>query len=103
MGHGVCTFVSVHAPAQCQCDFGYDGGKCEKASLVHTLDRCANDCTGNGLCFGGKCACNIGFRGPDCSEVVCDGKGLCMNGKCACWEGYMGRDCSLPAECYETC
>jgi len=121
-GHGVCTFISVHAPAQCQCDFGFMGGHCEQESLINTLEKCANDCTGNGLCMGGKCVCNVGFRGPDCSEVVCadedkigpkctlprcpgdcNGKGLCMNGRCACWEGFMGRDCSIPAICFETC
>merc|ERR1719161_539620 len=91
-------------------------------SLYDDLRKCPNDCTGNGLCFDGKCACNVGFRGPDCSEIVCadetkvgpqctlprcpndcDAKGLCMNGKCGCWEGWLGRDCSIPADCFEAC
>lgn len=121
-GHGQCTFVSVHSPGQCVCDYGFGGGNCGRTALYSSLQKCANNCNGNGLCFDGKCACNVGFRGVDCSEAVCadeqkvgprcdlprcpndcDGKGLCMNGKCACWVGYFGRDCSIPANCYETC
>jgi len=26
-----------------------------------------------------------------------------MNGKCACWLGFSGPDCSLPSQCLEAC
>ncbi|XP_020793150.2 tenascin [Boleophthalmus pectinirostris] len=31
---------------------------------------CANDCSGNGKCDRGKCICQQGFTGSDCSKVV---------------------------------
>lgn len=86
------------------------------------MKKCANDCSGNGLCLDGRCICNVGFDGPDCTGKICSdpamsgprcdiprcsndctGKGLCMNGKCACWLGFSGVDCSIPSQCLEAC
>jgi hypothetical protein len=69
----------------------------------------------------GFCACNVGFKGPDCSDMLCaggmvgpkcdqprcendcNGRGLCMNGMCACWGAYAGKSCALPVVCQEPC
>ena len=33
-----------------------------------TEKTCPNDCGGNGKCNNGKCECNPGFSGYDCSK-----------------------------------
>ena len=33
-----------------------------------TEKTCPNDCNGNGRCIKGKCKCNAGFVGYDCSQ-----------------------------------
>ena len=33
-----------------------------------TEKTCPNDCSGNGKCNNGKCACKKGFTGFDCSK-----------------------------------
>lgn len=71
--------------------------------------------------MNGMCACNVGFSGNDCSELVCtgmmsgpncdqlrcpndcNGRGLCMNGMCACWSAYGGASCMMPIVCKESC
>ena len=50
--------------------YGFAGADCGRTAAYVTLQGCANDCHGNGLCFDGKCVCNVGFMGADCSDVV---------------------------------
>ncbi|KPP74773.1 Tenascin-X-like, partial [Scleropages formosus] len=67
---------------------------------------CPNNCRDRGRCVNGKCECDTGFTGPDCSTKSCPNdcsdRGRCVNGKCVCNVGFMGQDCSLkscPANC----
>jgi len=120
-GHGQCSFQSVHSPGQCICNYGWGGAGCQRAAVYTQLKTCPNDCGGNGLCMDGMCACNVGFKGPDCTDRVCSaglagpkcdqprckddcsGRGLCMNGMCACWGFYAGPSCNMPVQCATTC
>uniref|UniRef100_A0A6I8NSS3 Tenascin n=1 Tax=Ornithorhynchus anatinus TaxID=9258 RepID=A0A6I8NSS3_ORNAN len=47
------------------------------------------------------CICELGWKGPNCSEPDCVGncnnRGQCINGQCICDDGFMGEDCSQPA------
>nr|QBK84705.1 MAG: transmembrane protein [Pithovirus LCDPAC01] len=70
--------------------------------LVLRKKRCPNDCSNNGVCNGktGKCTCNSGLTGDDCSERICpnncSGNGTCneKTGKCTCIFPWTGNDCS---------
>jgi len=66
---------------------------------------CPNDCSGNGICCGGICACNPGYRGLDCSVErcpgKCSGKGECKLGKCFCEPGFAGDNCEKELGCSE--
>ena len=109
---------------ECKCFDDYDGMACERTS-------CPNDCSGKGVCLSQKslaisaltvyespwdaekhvgCKCDIGYRGPDCSQKECpsgsdimggdgniegrdcSGRGLCNYGAglCHCFTGYFG-------------
>eukprot|EP00929_Paragymnodinium_shiwhaense_P001908 TRINITY_DN102119_c0_g1_i1.p1 TRINITY_DN102119_c0_g1~~TRINITY_DN102119_c0_g1_i1.p1 ORF type:complete len:1210 (-),score=247.20 TRINITY_DN102119_c0_g1_i1:107-3736(-) len=120
-GHGECTFSSPNNPGECVCDYGFSGASCERVALYLQLHTCLNDCSGNGLCLDGRCACNVGWVGADCSDRECGdqlagpncelnrcprdcrGQGLCMDGECSCWEAFTGVDCSIPVHCFEPC
>ena len=58
---------------------------------------CPNDCNGHGLCEQGKCNCDTGFIGLDCSRnvcpVLCSGNGQYLRGGCKCDPGYFGIEC----------
>lgn len=112
---------------QCHCFDNYDGTACERTV-------CPNDCSGHGVCksqqelalaagtsytlpwdatkeFG--CVCDLGYRGPDCSQQECptgpdvlggwgsemgrdcSGRGICdySSGMCGCFSGYFGNRC----------
>ncbi|KAF2358725.1 EGF-like domain extracellular, partial [Trinorchestia longiramus] len=61
--------------------------------------ECPQRCNGHGHCFLGRCQCQQGYNGPDCSEVVCpvlcSGRGDYVGGQCRCFAGYKGRECEL--------
>jgi hypothetical protein len=111
----------VHSPGQCICNYGWGGAGCQRVAVYAQMKKCPNDCSGNGLCMDGRCSCNVGSKGPDCSDTICsgmmsgpkcdqprcpndcNGRGLCMNGMCACWGYYAGKECKIPVQCQETC
>ncbi|KAM6965214.1 tenascin [Aplochiton taeniatus] len=45
------------------------------------------------------CVCELGWRGPNCSEPECPNdcqdQGRCLDGRCVCFEGYEGDDCGV--------
>lgn len=65
-----------------------------------------NDCNDRGKCVNGKCVCDSGFTGDDCSENSCPGncnnRGRCVDGQCVCNDGFTGADCSEKA-CPNNC
>lgn len=92
------------------CDFGFTGAACESRLLtiysqgsISTV--CSNNCTGNGLCSNGTCACNMPWAGNDCSLMVlenwlcpgnCSSRGVCTaNNTCHCDPGWFGSTCNL--------
>lgn len=75
---------------------------------------CPNGCSGKGTCntFNGKCKCNLGSGGPDCSQIVtrecpknCNNQGTCDSilGICTCNPGFEGIDCSPCADARGDC
>lgn len=48
--------------------WGWLFGK-HKGKLIKYKYTCANHCSKNGYCFAGRCACNTGFSGKDCSRI----------------------------------
>jgi serine/threonine protein kinase len=55
-------------------------------------------CSGHGLCFRSKCACEWGFAGewcdvPACDGVRCENGGKCNGGTCECGDVWSGPTC----------
>ncbi|GMI05491.1 hypothetical protein TrRE_jg2648 [Triparma retinervis] len=96
----------------CDCRQGYFGAQCE----LECPGGGSNPCSGNGVCCTGvgsskefspcggtpvgRCACDAGWRGSDCSERYCFqgcwGHGVCGDGGvCACEEGWGGEFCQV--------
>ncbi|XP_046904527.1 tenascin isoform X2 [Hypomesus transpacificus] len=55
-----------------------------------------------------SCVCELGWKGPNCSEPECPNdcqdQGRCVDGRCVCFEGFAGDDCSVelcPVDCGE--
>lgn len=80
-GQGICDRTT----GNCECFPGYEGEAC-------TRSVCPSDCSGNGICLSASrlatdaghtysfawdnnkhfgCKCDLGFRGPDCSQQEC--------------------------------
>jgi hypothetical protein len=67
-------------------------------TFIYQRGSCPNQCSGHGQCLAGKCICNTGWTGPDCSTQSCpvqdcSGHGNCINGQCQCQEGWYGSAC----------
>lgn len=121
---------------QCFCVAGWKGEDCNirtdaaerRAKLEKDMDNamkllakggdgeCAHGCNQHGLCIDGKCACEAGYTGLGCSEIVesvlksrcvndCHGNGECMFGKCFCHLGFGGVSCAqrLSLPCINDC
>ncbi|KAM4722914.1 tenascin-N-like [Rhinophrynus dorsalis] len=80
-----------------------------EAEMKGLKEQCAGCCGAAGLCDNcnghgrymselGRCQCDDGWEGPDCSTKSCPnncaGNGICIDGICQCAEGYTGSDCS---------
>jgi len=86
------------------------------ASMVQTVSRardaeaqCPRSCSSRGSCIKGKCLCNGGFQGSDCSIAgACGSHGapraslLAEAGQaasCACYAGWSGTACNVELIC----
>ena len=70
---------------------------------------CLGGCDGRGVCFEGKCFCDPGWEGADCSRASacapgCEQHGVCEYGVCWCDPGFSGPACddtiACPGECH---
>ncbi|XP_042234258.1 teneurin-m-like isoform X2 [Homarus americanus] len=61
--------------------------------------ECPQRCHERGHCILGRCQCEPGYSGVDCSHVLCpilcSGHGNYMNGQCRCDSGFKGKECQL--------
>ncbi|XP_077867984.1 uncharacterized protein LOC102806450 [Saccoglossus kowalevskii] len=67
------------------------------------------DCNYSGICFDGRCSCNVGYSGIHCeyyqSSSTCTifssdcNHGYCSGGYCSCDIGWSGTFCDVRDEC----
>uniref|UniRef100_A0A672V845 Teneurin-4 n=1 Tax=Strigops habroptila TaxID=2489341 RepID=A0A672V845_STRHB len=101
-GHG--TFLPD--TGLCSCDPNWTGHDC-------SIEICAADCGGHGVCVGGTCRCEEGWMGTACDQRACHPRcnehGTCRDGKCECSPGWNGEHCTigrsslLAFECVAVC
>lgn len=125
--HGVCLL------GECKCALGFAGPDCtvqlskaeRQAAIEHDVvnsviaavgpkakraacGTVAKGCGKRGVCHLGRCRCEAGFGGADCSKKSpaataaacakdCGANGECLFGQCVCLPGFRGKDCSKPA------
>ena len=100
--------VWFRSQSHCECRPGFYGRECALVKDVETANACPNACSGHGLCdsIAGRCQCNAGFSGADCSIECpshCSLHGVCTHdGICQCKPGFSGPDCSV-RECLNDC
>ncbi|XP_057612649.1 LOW QUALITY PROTEIN: teneurin-4 [Chionomys nivalis] len=87
-GHG--TFLPD--TGLCNCDPSWTGHDC-------SIEICAADCGGHGICVGGTCRCEDGWMGAACDQRACHPRcaehGTCRDGKCECSPGWNGEHCTI--------
>ncbi|XP_069496010.1 teneurin-4 isoform X4 [Ambystoma mexicanum] len=87
-GHG--TFSAE--TGLCNCDPSWTGHDC-------SIEICAADCGGHGVCVGGTCRCDEGWMGGACDQRACHPRcnehGTCRDGKCECSPGWNGEHCTI--------
>ncbi|XP_013205609.2 teneurin-4 [Microtus ochrogaster] len=87
-GHG--TFLPD--TGLCNCDPSWTGHDC-------SIEICAADCGGHGVCVGGACRCEDGWMGAACDQRACHPRcaehGTCRDGKCECSPGWNGEHCTI--------
>ncbi|XP_037233790.1 teneurin-4 isoform X3 [Falco biarmicus] len=87
-GHG--TFLPD--TGLCSCDPNWTGHDC-------SIEICAADCGGHGICVGGTCRCEEGWMGTACDQRACHPRcnehGTCRDGKCECSPGWNGEHCTI--------
>ncbi|XP_028396222.1 delta-like protein C [Dendronephthya gigantea] len=79
----------------CECKRGFTGRNCQFVAVVPCPKWCEES---RGSCQDGKCRCNAGWKGPNCSECVRNSS--CVNGfcrqpfECLCNESWTGPFCN---------
>lgn len=111
----VCSNRGKCVQGSCRCEQSrhgngtyYTGRYCECDDYACDLFN-GEVCGGRerGICSCGKCRCQYGFFGPDCSLTkeheqcltsdgkICSDQGTCENNQCRCNDGYKGRTCDV--------
>ena len=76
-----------------------EGGRASETRCIVKDAPCDPACTDQGVCLYGRCECDKGWAGEDCSLRVChrdcSNNGFCLNGTCICNRRYTGDDCSV--------
>ncbi|XP_030636941.1 teneurin-2 isoform X2 [Chanos chanos] len=98
-------FVQYLDPGTWHLAFYNDGKEKEAVSFstvaLDSVQKCPQNCHGNGECMSGVCHCFPGFHGTDCSKaacpVLCSGNGQYKKGTCICYSGWKGVECDVPA------
>ncbi len=73
-GRGLClpTGSPGHSAERCKCHTGFEGAGCELD--VEGVTTCPRECSGHGVCSGGRCACDEHYAGHDCSIELRHGR-----------------------------
>lgn len=108
-----CIFEE-HRKFSCECNHGFSSLTANKSLTGQEGDCekiCVGNCAGEGKCVRGKCICNKGFKGEDCSSGLCpdkcSGHGACTKYGCLCTSGFEGGNCNAtynyPVTCKTVC
>ncbi|XP_059080009.1 teneurin-m-like [Tigriopus californicus] len=93
-GHWFISFYNDYGDAQ---TLGFMGTLSQELT-----EGCPKGCNGKGDCIAGRCHCQSGHSGNDCSQdvcpVLCNGHGDYVNGECVCQPGWKGKECHLRHE-----
>jgi tenascin len=116
-GHGACRYRGGRPPPglshSAALALGYSGGLASRHCVCDALwtgedcctprlhEHCPHDCSGNGECVNGVCACARGWGGLGCDALEtgtcphdCSGHGECReDGTCRCESGFAGAGC----------
>ncbi|KOO29704.1 tenascin isoform 2 [Chrysochromulina tobinii] len=82
------------------------GGAMAAAGPIIGSTSCPSSCSAHGKCWQGRCLCEPGYEGYDCSllsECNCHERGVCAHGRCFCDPGFDGPQCELIARCANDC
>jgi leishmanolysin len=82
---------------------GFEGENCEKTSCIPA------NCSNNGVCIQGSCACFRNYTGSDCSQFKPALFSFCNNHgdfeysskSCKCFDGWSAPDCSKNENCVD--
>ena len=95
----------VEQGAQPTSGVGVDGSDASAALVAHA-PTAAEECGGKGVCQYGRCFCEPGHYGHNCTLPIacprdCGGEeqGVCANGRCYCTVGWSGDDCTTQEAC----
>ena len=89
--------------------FAFGGNASASAALVAPRGASSSteaECGGKGVCQYGRCFCEPGHYGRNCTLPIacprdCGGEeqGVCANGRCYCTVGWSGDDCTTQEAC----